>query len=110
MVALLATLRTLVSVAQVLSLLFGCSGARTETPSRGVYWSNTAAVSLANRRLLSEIVEGLALWACRIRTNSFTFVSKIGRPEAALIMGRSPGHFFKTVESAVNYGASNDSH
>jgi hypothetical protein len=59
MVALLATLHTPVSLEQVLSLLFARSGARTETPSQIVYWIKTAGLSLANRRLLNEIVEGL---------------------------------------------------
>jgi len=30
-----------------------------ETPSQVVYWVNTAGLSLANRRLLREIVDGL---------------------------------------------------
>jgi hypothetical protein len=59
MVALLATLPTKVSVQQVLSLLFERSGARMKTPSQVVYWVNTAGLSLSNRRLLREIVEGL---------------------------------------------------
>ena len=52
-------LRTLLPAEQVLSLLFARSGARTETPSQIVYWINTAGLSLGNRRLLNEIVEGL---------------------------------------------------
>jgi hypothetical protein len=59
MVALLATLHTKVSLQQVLSLLFERSGSRMETPSQVVYWVNTTGLSLSNRRLLSEIVEGL---------------------------------------------------
>ena len=59
MAALLATLHTKVSLQQVLGLLFERSGARMETPSQVVYWVNTTGLSLSNRRLLSEIVEGL---------------------------------------------------
>jgi len=44
---------------RVLSLLFARSGARIETLSQVVYWINTAGLSLPNRRLLSEVVEGL---------------------------------------------------
>jgi hypothetical protein len=43
----------------VLSLLFERSGSRMETPSQVVYWVNTTGLSLSNRRLLREIVEGL---------------------------------------------------
>ena len=57
--ALLATLQTKVSLQQVLGLIFESSGARMETPSQVVYWVNTAGLSLSNRRLLSEVVEGL---------------------------------------------------
>ena len=57
--ALLATLHTKVSLPQALGLLFERSGARMETPSQVVYWVNTTGLSLSNRRLLSEIVEGL---------------------------------------------------
>lgn len=57
--ALLATLHRQVSLEQVLSLLFERRGARMETPSQVVYWVNTAGLSLANRRLLREIVDGL---------------------------------------------------
>ena len=59
MAALLATLHTKVSLQKVLGLLFERSGARMETPSQVVYWVNTTGLSLSNRRLLSEIVEGL---------------------------------------------------
>ena len=59
MVALLATLQTKVSLERVLRLLFERRGARMETPSQVVYWVNTAGLSLANRRLLREIVDGL---------------------------------------------------
>jgi len=57
--ALLATLQTKVSLARVLSLLFERRGARMETPSQVVYWVNTDGLSLSNRRLLREIVDGL---------------------------------------------------
>ena len=59
LVALVATLPTKVSVPQVFHLLFERSGSRMKTPSQVVYWVNTAGVSLPNRRLLREIVEGL---------------------------------------------------
>jgi len=59
MVALLATLPTKVSLERILRLLFARHGARMETPSQVVYWVNTAGLSLANRRLLREIVDGL---------------------------------------------------
>jgi hypothetical protein len=61
MVALLATLPTQVSLERVLRLLFERRGARMETPSQVVYWVNTDGLSLPNRRLLSEIVEGLCV-------------------------------------------------
>lgn len=48
-----------VSVEQVLRLVFERRGARMETPSQVVYWGNSAGLSLAKRRLLGEIVEGL---------------------------------------------------
>lgn len=59
MAALLAVLQTKVSLQQVLGLLFERCGSRMETPSQIVYRVNTAGVSLANRRLLREIVTGL---------------------------------------------------
>ncbi len=59
MVALLVTLPTQVSLERVLRLLFERRGARMDTPSQVVYWVNTDGLSLPNRRLLSEIVEGL---------------------------------------------------
>jgi hypothetical protein len=59
MVALLATRQTKVSLPQVFHLLFERSGSRMKTPSQVVYWVNTAGLSLPNRRLLREIVEGL---------------------------------------------------
>jgi hypothetical protein len=57
--ALLVTLHTKVSLQQVLSLLFERSGSRMETPSQVLYWVNSAGLSLANRRLLSEVAQGL---------------------------------------------------
>jgi hypothetical protein len=59
MVARLAMRQPPGSLAQVLRLLFARSGARTETPSQIVYGIHTAGVSLANRRLLNEMVAGL---------------------------------------------------
>jgi len=61
MVALLATLPTQVSLERVLRLLFERRGARMETPSQVVYWVNTDGLSLPNRRLLREVVEGLCV-------------------------------------------------
>jgi len=57
--ALAATLHTKGSVPQVLSLLFERSGSRMETPSQVFYWVNSAGLSLSNRRLLSEVAQGL---------------------------------------------------
>ena len=91
-----------VSLERVLSLLFERSGARMETPSQVVYWVNTTGLSLPNRRLLEQrSSRGFAPWTCRIRANRFTFASKTCRLEAALFMGRSNVHFFKTVRSAL---------
>jgi len=59
MAALLAALQIKVSLQQVLELLFERSGSCMETPSQVVYRVNTDGLSLANRRLLSEIVAGL---------------------------------------------------
>jgi hypothetical protein len=59
MVARLATRQTKGSLPQVLPRLFARSGSRMKTPSQVVYWVHTAGVSLPNRRLLREIVEGL---------------------------------------------------
>ena len=56
---LVATMQTQVSLEQVLRLLFEHSGARMETPCQVIYWVNTAGLSLPNRRLLTEVVEGL---------------------------------------------------
>jgi len=59
MAVLVGILQTQVSLQRVLRLLFERSGARMETTSQVVYWVNTAGLSLPNRRLLHEIVEGL---------------------------------------------------
>jgi len=59
MVALSAMVSLTVSLPQVLHLLFERSGSRMETPSQIVYWVNSAGLSLANRRLLSAIAQGL---------------------------------------------------
>jgi hypothetical protein len=59
MVVLLGTLQTKGSFERVLSLLFARSGARMETSSQGVYWVNTAGLSVPYRRLLTAIVDGL---------------------------------------------------
>ena len=78
--ALLVTLHTKVSLQQVLSRLFERSGARMETPAQVVYWVNTTGLSLSNRRLLREIVEGLCAMdlqekgkpiGCRSQTDGF---------------------------------------
>lgn len=57
--ALAAPLQTKVSLQQVLSLLFERSGSRMETPSQVLYWVNSAGLSLSNRRLLSEVAQGV---------------------------------------------------
>ena len=59
LVALSAMLMTKVSLPQVLSLLFERSGSRMETPSQVLYWVNSAGLSLSNRRLLSEVAQGV---------------------------------------------------
>jgi hypothetical protein len=56
---LVATMQTQVSLERVLRLLFERSGARMETPSQVIYWVNPAGLSQPNRRLLTEVVEGL---------------------------------------------------
>jgi len=60
MAVLLATLPIVVSLEQVLGLLFERRGARMETSSQVIYWVNTAGLSLSNRLLLDKIVEGLS--------------------------------------------------
>ena len=57
--ALSAMLSTQVRLPQVLSLLFERSGSRMETPSQVLYWVNSAGLSLSNRRLLSEVAQGV---------------------------------------------------
>jgi hypothetical protein len=57
--ALSATRHTKGSLQQVLRLLFARSGSRMETPSQVLYWVNSAGLSLSNRRLLSEVAQGL---------------------------------------------------
>ena len=52
-------LQTKVSLDGILRILFERSGARMETPSQVVYWVNTSGLSLAYRRLLTEVVDGL---------------------------------------------------
>ena len=52
-------LHTKVSLDCILRILFERSGARMETSSQVVYWVNTAGLSLAYRRLLTEVVDGL---------------------------------------------------
>ena len=61
MLALLARRQIQGSLPQVLSRLFERSGARIETPSQIVYWVNSAGLSLSNRRLLSQIAQGLCV-------------------------------------------------
>ena len=56
---LAATLDTKGSLPQVLRLLFERSGSRMETPSQVLSWVNSAGLSLSNRRLLSEVAQGL---------------------------------------------------
>ena len=53
------SLHTKVSLDCLVRILFERSGTRMETPSPVVYWVNTAGVSLAYRRLLTEVVDGL---------------------------------------------------
>ena len=60
MAVLLATLPIVVSLEQVLALLFERRGARMETSSQVIYWVNIAGLSLSNRLLLDKIVEGLS--------------------------------------------------
>jgi hypothetical protein len=59
LVARLGTLQTQVRVATILPLLFERSGARIATRSQGVYWGNTAGLSVPYRHLLTKVVEGL---------------------------------------------------
>jgi hypothetical protein len=57
--AVCALLTTTVSLQMLLSVLFERSGGRIETPSELLYWLNTEGLSLANRRLLAQLVEAL---------------------------------------------------
>ena len=57
--ALSALLSPKVSLELLLSLLFERSGGRIETPSELLYWLHTEGLSLANRRLLAQIVAAL---------------------------------------------------
>lgn len=59
LVARSAMLMTKVSLPQVLRLLFERSGSRMETPLQVLYWVNSAGLSLSNRRLLSEVAQGV---------------------------------------------------
>jgi len=59
MVLLWGRLQTKGSVDCLLRILFERSGARMETASQVVYWVNTAGVSVAYQRLLTEVVAGL---------------------------------------------------
>jgi hypothetical protein len=59
MALLLARLKTKVSLACLLRLLFERSGSRVETGSQIIYWVNTAGLSVAYQRLLTEVAEGL---------------------------------------------------
>jgi hypothetical protein len=59
MVLLWGRLQTKVSVDCLLRILFERSGARMETASQVVYWVNTAGLSVAYQRLLTEVVAGL---------------------------------------------------
>ena len=57
--AVAALMSPKVSLELLLSLLFERSGGRIETPSELLYWLNTEGLSLANRRLLAQLVEAL---------------------------------------------------
>ena len=59
MALLLPGLKTKVSLACLLRLLFERSGSRVETGSQIIYWVNTAGLSVAYQRLLTEVAEGL---------------------------------------------------
>ena len=53
------------SVACLLHMLFERSGASLETASEIVYWVNTTGLSLPYRRLLMEVVDGIAAMSLR---------------------------------------------
>jgi hypothetical protein len=59
MAVLLSVLPKKVSLEQVLTLLFERSGSRIERDKMVMYWINATGLSLGNRRVLGEIVEGL---------------------------------------------------
>ena len=60
-----AYLQSQVSVACLLHMLFERSGASLETASEIVYWVNTTGLSLPYRRLLMEVVDGIAAMSLR---------------------------------------------
>ena len=59
MAVLLGHLQSQVSVGCVFNILFERSGACVETSSESIYWVNTAGLSVHDRRLLKEVVDGL---------------------------------------------------
>lgn len=59
MAVLLSMLSKKVSLEKVLKLLFERSGSRIERDQMVTYWVNATGLSLGNRRVLDEIVEGL---------------------------------------------------
>ena len=59
MAVLLSVLPKKVSLEKVLKLLFERSGSRIEREQMVMYWINATGLSLGNRRVLDEIVEGL---------------------------------------------------
>lgn len=59
MAVLLSVLSNRVSLEKVLKLLFERSGSRIEKDKIVTYWINATGLSLGNRRVLDEIVEGL---------------------------------------------------
>lgn len=48
-----------VSLECLLTILFERSGSRMETDAQVIYWVNTADLSVAYHRLLTEVVAGL---------------------------------------------------
>lgn len=59
MAALVGHLQTTLSLPCLLHLLFTRSGCRVETGTQVLYWVNTAGLSVAYRRLLAEVAQGL---------------------------------------------------
>jgi hypothetical protein len=59
MAVLLTVLPEIVSLEQVLKLLFERSGSRIERDQEVMYWVNATGLSRSNRRLLDEMVNGL---------------------------------------------------